>query len=82
MENSKKIEIVPQDEVVVRWSWGDAQAMYPHWTEDKCKEAMEEVGDYVHERVVELGNDVLQQLLYEIVETKWLTEFEETEEEQ
>ena len=37
MENSKKIEIVPQDEVVVRWSWGDAQAMYPHWTEDKCK---------------------------------------------
>lgn len=81
MSKSKKAELLPQDEIVVRWSWADAQAMYPHWTKDQCKEAMDEVGDYVHERIVELGNDVLQQLLYEIVETKW-GEDEETEEEQ
>jgi hypothetical protein len=58
-------------EVVVKWSWEDAQAMYPHWSKDECIEAMDEVGDYCHERIVELGNEVLQQLLYEIVETKW-----------
>jgi hypothetical protein len=29
---------------------------------------MEEVEGYVHERVVELGNEVLQQVLYEMVE--------------
>ena len=66
-------------EVVVKWSWEDVQALYPHWTEDECTEAMEEVEGYVHERVVELGNEVLQQLLYEIVETEWLTKFEEEE---
>jgi hypothetical protein len=40
---------------------------------------LDEVDGYVHERVVELGNDVLQQLVYEIVETSW-GEDEETEE--
>ena len=70
-------EIKDEDEdlefelVVVKWSWHDAQAMYPHWTRQEAYDAMMEVGDYLHERVVELGNEVLEQLLYEIVETKW-----------
>jgi hypothetical protein len=42
--------------------------MYPHWSKAECIEAMEEVEGYVHERVVELGNEVLQQVLYEMVE--------------
>jgi hypothetical protein len=66
-------------EIVVKWSWEDAKALYPNWTKEECIEAMEEVEGYVHERVVELGNEVLQQLLYEIVETEWLTKFEEEE---
>ena len=61
-------------EIVVRWSWCDIQAMYPQWTEDQCRDALHEVDDYVHERIVELGNDVLKQLVYEIVETKWESE--------
>jgi len=55
-------------EVIVKWSWEDAQAMYPHWTQEECEQAMDEVENYVHERVVELGNEVLQQVLYEMVE--------------
>ena len=66
-------------EVVVRWSWHDAKAMYPHWTKEECELAMIEVSDYVHERVVELGNEVLQQVLYEMVEMN--KELEEEEEE-
>jgi hypothetical protein len=60
--------IAMSSEVVVKWSWEDAQAMYPHWSKAECIEAMEEVEGYVHERVVELGNEVLQQVLYEMVE--------------
>ena len=79
MTKSKKAELLPQDEIVVRWSWADAQAMYPHWTKDQCKEAMDEVGDYVHERIVELGNEVLEQVLYEMVEMQNEIEAEEEE---
>jgi hypothetical protein len=56
------------DEIIVKWSWHDIQAMYPHYTQKQAMEALETVGDYVHERVVELGNEVLQQVVYELVE--------------
>ncbi len=65
-------------EVIVKWSWEDAKAMYPNWTKAECIEAMEEVEGYVHERVVELGNEVLEQVLYEMVELA--KELEEEEE--
>ena len=56
------------DEIIVKWSWHDIQAMYPHYTEQEANEALDEVSSYVYERVVELGNEVLQQLVYELVE--------------
>lgn len=65
-------------EVIVKWSWEDAKAMYPHWTQEECEQAMDEVENYVHERVVELGNEVLEQVLYEMVELA--KELEEEEE--
>ena len=66
-------------EVVVKWSWEDAKAMYPHWTKKQSIEAMEEVEGYVHERIVELGNQVLEQVLYEMVEMQNEIEAEEEE---
>ena len=65
-------------EVIVKWSWEDAKAMYPHWTQEECEQAMDEVENYVHERVVELCNEVLEQVLYEMVELA--KELEEEEE--
>ena len=63
------------DQVIVKWSWEDAKAMYPHWTKEEAIEAMKEVEGYVHERIVELGNEVLEQVLYEYrVETDKETE--------
>lgn len=61
-------------EVIVKWSWEDAKAMYPHWTKEEAIEAMEEVEGYVHERIVELGNEVLEQVLYEMFEVNKETE--------
>lgn len=69
-----------ENEIVVKWSWHDIKAWYPQWTQEQCQDALDEVDGYVHERVVELGNDVLQQLVYEIVETSWGEDEEETEE--
>ncbi len=64
-------------EVIVKWSWEDAKAMYPHWTKKEAIKAMEEVEGYVHERIVELGNEVLEQVLYEMVEIEKEIEEEE-----
>ena len=63
-----------KEEIVVRWSWEDIQAIHQDWTQEDCEDAMSEVAEYVHERIVELGNEVLAQCVYEIVETKWETE--------
>jgi len=65
-----------EHEIVVRWSWFDIQAMHPQWTEDQCRDALHKVDDYVHERIVELGNEVLEQVLYEMVEIEKETEEE------
>ena len=64
---------------VVKWSWHDIQAWYPQWTEQQCQDALDEVSNYAHERIVELGNEVLEQVVYEIVE---LAEIDEEMEEQ
>jgi hypothetical protein len=64
-------------EIIVKWSWEDAKAMYPHWTKEEAIQAMDEVEGYVHERIVELGNEVLEQVLYEMVEIERETEEEE-----
>lgn len=65
------------NEITVKWSWKDVQGMYPKWTKDKCIEAMDEVSSGFYERVVELGNEALEQLLYEMVEM--VDELEEEE---
>jgi len=58
-------------DISIKWNWEDVQALHPEWTKEECIDAIEDVESYVYERVKELGNDVLKQLLYEIVETNW-----------
>ena len=62
-----------KEEIVVKWSWEDIQGTHQDWTQEQCEDAMSQVSRSVHELIVELGNEVLKQCVYEIVETEWET---------
>jgi hypothetical protein len=59
-------------EVVIKWITEDIQALQPDWHEDKCEYVLDEVSRDLQARVIEFGNEVLEQLVSE-----WIDENEE-----
>lgn len=52
-------------EVVVRWVPEDISGLHPDWVDTYCEFALEEIGKHLENRVIELGNEVLEQLVSE-----------------
>jgi hypothetical protein len=59
-------------EVVVKWIPEDIQGLQPDWHESKCEFVLDEISNELSCRVVEFGNEVLEELLSE-----WIDESEE-----
>lgn len=59
-------------EVVIKWITEDIQGLQPDWHEDKCEYVLDEVSRDLQARVIEFGNEVLEQLVSE-----WIDENEE-----
>lgn len=50
-------------EIVVKWIGEDVQGLYPEWSFWQCEWALEEVERHLRDNVIELGNELLEQLL-------------------
>lgn len=59
------MEMKMSNEIVVKWFVDDIQAMFPKWNSKKCDRAFEEIQKYAHERIVELGNEAIEQMAWE-----------------
>lgn len=58
-------------EVVVKWIGEDIEGMYPDWHTSKCEYVLDEISRDLQARVIEFGNDVLEQLVNE-----WISDSE------
>lgn len=52
-------------EVTIKWVAKDVKWMHPDWVDSYCEFALEQIGGYLESRVIELGNEVLCQLINE-----------------
>jgi hypothetical protein len=66
------MEVIMGYEVVVKWIPEDISGHQPDWHESKCEFVLDEISHQLQERVVEFGNEVLEELLSE-----WIDESEE-----
>ena len=53
------------NEVTVKWIAEDIKGLYPDWSDDKCEEVLDEISRHLQNRVIELGNEVLELLTNE-----------------
>lgn len=49
--------------VTISWCPADVKELRPDWSDDKCMEALANVGGYLEDRSIELGWEVLETLL-------------------
>ncbi len=68
--NKRRLMIMSY-EVVVKWIGEDIEGMYPKWHISKCEHVLDEVSRDLEARVIEFGNDVLEQLVNE-----WISDSE------
>lgn len=47
----------------VAWRIGDLQTLRPDWSDEKCAEWLENNAGHIQDRLVELGWDVMKDLL-------------------
>ena len=47
----------------IHWCPADVKSIRPEWSDDKCMEALENVGHWLEERSIELGWETLEVLL-------------------
>jgi hypothetical protein len=55
MSNNKYAQVV--------WMAGDIQTFRPKWTLERCEEWLSDNGKYIQDRLVELGHEVIEDLL-------------------
>ena len=55
-------------EVVVKWIGEDIEGMYPKWHTAKCEHVLDEVSNELQARVIEFGNEVLEELVSEWID--------------
>lgn len=49
--------------VVTSWCPADVKAINEHWSDEKCQEMLFKVSNYMEDRLIELGWEVLEDLL-------------------
>jgi hypothetical protein len=52
-------------EIVIKWTPTDIKWAFDDWEQSKCQEAFDDICKHLGDRVVELGNEVLEQLARE-----------------
>ena len=55
----------PMYEKYVETSWcpADVKALYEHWSDEKCQDMLFKVANYLEDRLIELGWQVLEDLI-------------------
>ena len=48
---------------LVTWAWQDVQSLHPKWSKKRCEEELAGVLPHLNDRLVELGWEVLGDLL-------------------
>lgn len=47
----------------IHWCAADIKSLQPDWSDEKCVEVLSDIGDYLEQRSIELGWEVIEVLL-------------------
>lgn len=51
------------DKIVIKWSWLDVQSLRPNMTKKQALEMLDNIGNNLQERSIELGWEVMETLI-------------------
>ena len=54
--------------VIITWVWEDVQTIRPHWSEERCKESLEDIAGALQDRSIEYGWGVMEVALDDVDE--------------
>ena len=54
---------MPEEKVLIIWSWEDVETLHPSWNKEQCQEALEKNGKYLRDRSIEIGWQILEDLV-------------------